>query len=75
MDTPYGLLIETSSRLDKHNVSSSHTVIIVPSSQTVEEVFPSLVVVGWYTVGTEPTSDDVQLQKHVSFSSLYSLKR
>jgi COP9 signalosome complex subunit 6 len=33
---------------------------------TVAEVFPSLSVVGWYTVGTELTSDDVQLQKHVS---------
>jgi len=28
------------------------------------------VVVGWYTVGTEPTSDDVQLQKSVSLLSL-----
>ena len=32
----------------------------------VLQVFPTLDVVGWYTVGVEPTSDDVVLHQQVS---------
>lgn len=35
------------------------------TDHVVEEVFPSLTVVGWYTVGTEPTAEDMRLQKKV----------
>ena len=36
------------------------------SLNLVKDVFPTLEVVGWYTVGTAPTADDVALHKEAS---------
>jgi len=32
----------------------------------VKQVFPTLDVIGWYTTGSEPGAEDVQLHQQVS---------
>lgn len=59
----------TSSKRERINVSfilkskDLHVDIIY----TVKQVFPTLDVIGWYSVGKEPSSDDISL--HAQFAS------
>jgi hypothetical protein len=38
-----------------------------------KEVFPTLDIVGWYSIGEEPTGDDLGLHKQVSQTHMSSL--
>lgn len=40
---------------------------------TVKQVFPTLDLIGWYTIGPEPTPADIHIQHEVSFPFRFGL--
>lgn len=40
----------------------------LPQLTAVSQVFPTQTVVGWYSIGSEPTAQDVVIHDHVSDS-------
>lgn len=41
---------------------------VTAANISVSQVFPTLTVVGWYTIGDEPTAQDVIIHEQVSDS-------
>ena len=41
-----------------------------PTDEIVKQVFPTLEVIGWYTIGSEPTADDLLLQQQVRLADI-----